>query len=76
MNSPTMYEMMTKVHGAHLLEEVRRSRIPRERRMPGRHTHRQLLARLGRLLIAAGCWLEQRYTPAVCPSPNTGPLGH
>jgi hypothetical protein len=67
MNFP-MTPTSVKGYQDSLLADAQASRQIRVARSPGTRFPAQLLARVGVALVAAGLWLQTRYTPVVAPA--------
>jgi hypothetical protein len=67
MFNPTILRMIVEVHRSHLLEEAKKSAMPRGIRAAAPRFHERLLLYVSDRLISAGLWLQARYRPAVVP---------
>lgn len=67
MFNPTMLRMIVEVHHSHLLEEAKKSAMPRGIRAAAPRFHERLLFYVSDRLISAGLRLQARYRPAMVP---------
>jgi hypothetical protein len=67
MNFP-MTPMFVKAYQDSLLADAQTQRQLRVARSPSTALPARLLARVGSRLVAAGLWLQTRYTPTVAPA--------
>lgn len=71
MHNPTILSMLAKVHRSNLLEEAKKSRIPRVIRAARPRFHERFLVRVGDLLISIGFKLQERYRPTMYSHPKS-----